>query len=195
MERVYFITHPEVEINPEIDVIKWDLSEKGKQRLTVLLNSPWISTIKSVYSSNEVKAITAAEVIARRLNLRVNAREGLGEINRDSTGFIGGEEFERVVEEFFKNPELSARGWEIAESAQERIVNAVSQVLVDAPEGNVAIVSHGAVGALLLGYLQGNEINRDDLATGQGFYFVFDRENKKIENGWIPIDSSTASGS
>lgn len=42
MRLVYFITHPDVVIDPEIPVPRWPLSERGRERMKTLLAKPWI---------------------------------------------------------------------------------------------------------------------------------------------------------
>jgi hypothetical protein len=49
MRWVYFITHPDVVINPEVPVPQWSLSERGKERMKALLAKPFI--IKSQAAS------------------------------------------------------------------------------------------------------------------------------------------------
>lgn len=67
-----------------------------------------------------------------------------------ATGFLPPRKFERVADAFFAEPTVSVRGWERALDAQRRIVAEVQAIDgSDTTRGTVAIVSHGAVGALL----------------------------------------------
>jgi broad specificity phosphatase PhoE len=63
-------------------------------------------------------------------------------------------------------------------------------VLTNAPSGDVAIVSHGGVGALLLCHLRRIPISRAaDQPPGTGGYMLeFDRANWAATGGWRPID-------
>lgn len=188
MSLVYFISHPEVVIDKDIPVPQWDLSEKGLYRLEKLLTQPWINSIKTVFSSNEQKAKTAAIKIAQKIGQEVRYKETLGEMDRSSTGVLPSEEFNIVVDEFFENPTESILGWEKAIDAQNRIVKAVEEVVSESPEGNIAIISHGGVGALLLSYLKKAPISRSEDQPGQGYYFVFDRERSQLKHSWKAID-------
>ena len=93
---------------------------------------------------------------------------------------------------FFAHPQQSVRGWERASDAQDRIVAAIACVLDGsvACGGDVAIVSHGAVGALLLCHLLGCPITRehDQPATKGGNYFAFDAGTSRLYHGWRSID-------
>jgi broad specificity phosphatase PhoE len=76
--------------------------------------------------------------------------------------------------------------------AQARIVAAVDAVLrAAAAGGDVAIVSHGAVGALLLCALEGLAIDRaQDQPPGNGGYFYpFDFHTRLLRHGWTAIDA------
>ncbi len=121
--------------------------------------------------------------------------EDLGENDRSSTGFLKPDEFEAVADEFFTNPEKSVRGWERAADAQRRIVRAVSSIeQQDRSVGNVAIVSHGAVGTLLYCYLMGKPISRkwDQPPNGGGNFYTFTLSPSHAKAGWAAIDRSAA---
>ena len=147
--------------------------------------------VRSIFASAERKAADAAGVLAERLGIRPVVIEGLGENDRSATGYLPKAEFEAVADEFFARPDESVRGWERAADAQRRIVGAVGQALFLAPEGDVAIVSHGGVGALLLCHLRGVPISRDadQPGGGGGHVFSFDRANRRLLTGWRRIEA------
>ena len=159
------------------------------------LKQPWISEVASIYSSTEQKAIDAAQILANHLSLNFRQEEDLGENDRSSTGFLNPDEFEAVASEFFANPERSVRGWERAAEAQRRIVNAVTSIEQrDQAVGNIAIVSHGAVGTLLYCYLTGKPISRewDQPPNGGGNFYTFTLSPPRANAGWAAIDRSAA---
>ncbi len=57
MSYVYFISHPEVIIEPNTPVPEWDLSNKGKERVRLLLTKPWTKSIGKIYTSTEKKRL------------------------------------------------------------------------------------------------------------------------------------------
>ena len=188
MEKVYFISHPEVTIDKSTPIPEWDLSPTGLERLERLLEKFWIPEIGALYASNERKAITTAKRIAERLELPVIYMEELGETDRSSTGFLELAAFEQTVKAFFTHPDQSVRGWESALSAQKRIIAAVEVALQQTRAGtNIAIVSHGGVGALLLSHLKGTLIDRAEDQPGQGHYFVFERTTWRLLHTWQSI--------
>jgi broad specificity phosphatase PhoE len=186
---VYFITHPEVRVEPARPVPEWSLSERGLLRMRAALALPWTRTLSAIYASEEQKAVEGAEVLAAPLQLEVQRRVALGEVDRSSTGYLPHAEHEATADQLFGHPDVSARGWETARAAQARIVRAVTELLAaDSSNGAVAIVSHGAVGAFLLCHLTPLPIARehDQPGSGGGNYFVFDRALQLV-HGWLRL--------
>lgn len=192
MRQVYFITHPEVMVDANVPVPEWSLSERGLERMHLLLKQPWINDITSIYCSTEKKAIDGAHVLAGHLCLPIQQVTELGENDRSATGFLPPAEFEMIADKFFADPQHSVRGWETAEVEQKRIVKAVGKVCSeDSSQGAIAIVSHGAVGALMLCHLAGYPIARqhDQPGAGGGNYYRFELESMQLAHEWKPIDN------
>ncbi len=192
MEKlVYFITHPNVAIDPDTPVPRWPLSELGFSRMRTFLKQRFVQQISAIYCSDEQKAIDGADVLANDRSLQIHQLADLGENDRSSTGYLPSEEFERVADQFFASPDISVRGWETAQAAQNRIYNAVMQIInEDDSQGDIAIVSHGGVGSLLLCRLANFEIDRehDQPGSAGGNYFTFKAGTLELVHGWKPID-------
>lgn len=190
--HVHFLTHPDVLIDPAVPVPDWPLSERGRDRMRAVLDQPWIAGIGSLFCSTERKARDGAAILAEALGLPVTELAELGENDRSSTGYLPKLEFEAMADAFFARPQESVHGWERAADAQRRIVAALDEVLRRAPEGDIAIVSHGGVGALLLRHLQGQPISRAaDQPAGQGGHFYsFTAGDRRLLHGWRSIDRS-----
>ena len=188
MSRVLFVTHPEVDVDPAVPVPDWELTDRGRERMRQFAEGPDARGVRAVWSSRERKAVDAAALLAERLGLKPRALEQLAENDRASTGYLPPELFEPALQAFFGEPLLSHRGWETAAAAQERIADAIETVLARSPaDGDVAIVSHGGVGTLLLGLLQGTAIHRAEDQPGQGHWFAFDRDSRRVLHGWRPL--------
>jgi broad specificity phosphatase PhoE len=184
VSRVLFVTHPEVHEEPARPVTDWELTERGRERMRQFAEGPEVREVGAVWSSRERKAADAAAVLAGQLGLKPRTLEQLAENDRSSTGHLPPELFEPAVHAFFREPLLSHRGWETAAAAQERIADAVETVLARSPAGDVAIVSHGGVGTLLLCRLKGAAIHRAEDQPGQGHWFAFDRDSRALLHGW-----------
>jgi broad specificity phosphatase PhoE len=191
LARLHFLTHPEVVIDPAVPVPEWRLSEKGLARMRLAAARPWLAPVRSVFSSTERKARDGAVILADRLGVEPVRVAELGENDRSATGYLPMAEFESVADAFFARPEDSVRGWERAVDAQARIVAAVGSILARAPPGDIVVVSHGGVGALLLASLMAVAISRawDQPGGGGGNRFVFDMETHAVLHGWQPIEA------
>jgi broad specificity phosphatase PhoE len=190
-ETVFFVTHPEVRIDPMVPVPDWALSGRGRARMRAALARPWVRGIRAIHASTERKAVEGAAILADGLELEFTTLATLGENDRSATGYLPPAEFEATADAFFAHPCEHVRGWERAVDAQRRIVGAVETVLSTVPAGrDIAIISHGAVGALLICALEGLKISRDQdqPAGGGGNYFAFDRRTRLLRHGWIGID-------
>jgi len=188
--KVYFITHPDVVIDPAIPVPEWPLSPTGRDRMAVFCRHPLVRNISAVYASNERKAMDGGEILAAHLETTVRIRSALHENDRSSTGYLPADEFRAMADEFFARPEESVRGWERAIDAQARIVRCIESIAGDEEtSGDIGIVSHGGVAALLLCHLLKRSISRDREQPGThgGNYFAFDRVSFALVHDWKDI--------
>ncbi|MBR0707229.1 histidine phosphatase family protein [Bradyrhizobium liaoningense] len=185
MPIVRYLTHPQVQIRPDVPVPQWGLSPIGRARTEALANASSLASITQIVASGERKAIETAEIIAGRLGLMIETREAMHENDRSATGFLKPAEFETVADQFFAEPHLSVRGWERAVDAQARIVREAETVLARDRPGDVLFVGHGAVGTLLFCHYAGHPIDRAyDQPAGGGHVFAFAREGRQILHGW-----------
>lgn len=173
---VRYLTHPQVTIDPDQEVASWSLNATGAARVAALArNLGRLGDTRHIISSAETKALETAMPLASALGVSPIIRPRMHENDRSSTGFLPPEEFERVADAFFAEPSVSVRGWETAAHAQRRILAEASACLALAPDGDVLIVGHGAVGTLLYCGLNGYPIDRrfDQGANGGGCWFEY----------------------
>jgi broad specificity phosphatase PhoE len=195
MTHLYFITHPEVRVDLLVPVPEWTLSPFGRERMRRLLDQPWVASLGALWCSAERKARESALIIADVISVVPHVLPALGENDRSATGYVPKPEFEATANAFFAHPQVSIRGWETAADAQRRIVGAIGTLLHATPtERDIAIVSHGGVGTLLLCWLKGCDISRaqDQPGNGGGNYFCFDRATRQVRHAWLPIDQPAA---
>ena len=189
MATLYFLTHPEVVIDPAVPIPRWPLSELGRRRMARFLEAPALADLVAVYSSDEQKALDGAEMAADVLGVPYGVDPELGENDRSATGYLPPVEFWPLVELFFARPDENVRGWESARAAQARIVRAFNRAAERAPPGDLLIVSHGGVGRLLAAHLAGVEIGQEDRPAhpGGGCWLEIDRERRAITRTWQAI--------
>ena len=122
MPVVFFITHPDVAIDPSIRAPDWPLNVRGRALMQAMAASPWASGVRHIFSNTERKARDAARLLADGLGLHgYSVVDGLGENDRSAAGYLAQQEFEAIVDAFFAQPQTSVRGWERAADAQTRI--------------------------------------------------------------------------
>lgn len=195
MASLYFITHPDVVVDPAIPVPEWTLSPHGRRRMQMLLRQPWVKGLRAIWCSTEQKAIDGAEIIGHAVGITPQRLGALNENDRSATGYLPKAEFEATADIFFANPDQAIRGWEKAVDAQNRIMQAIATIVAATPATHdLAIVSHGAVGALLLCKLKQCPISRaqDQPGNGGGNYFCFDTDTYSPRHEWRPIEDLVA---
>jgi broad specificity phosphatase PhoE len=185
-----YITHPQVRIDPAIAVPKWSLSETGAARARLAANRPWASQLGRIISSDEIKAIETAELLAGPSGTSVEVIADMHENDRSATGFLAPDEFERAADWFFAHPAESFHGWERAVDAQARIVSSVEAILgLHDPEVPIAFVGHGGVGTLLKCHLEKRPIARQgDQPHGGGNLLCFRLADRVLSCDWTPIE-------
>ncbi len=144
------IKHASPRVDPSLPSERWELSEEGRGRCAALAAAvrPYAPAV--IVSSSEPKAEETARLIAAELGVEVKQGSDLYEHDRGNVPHMPGREFISMMELLFRRPGELVFGDETADEAADRFEQAVEQVLAAHPAGNVAIVSHGTVIALLL---------------------------------------------
>ncbi len=167
-----------------------------------MLAQLWVGDVGRVISSGETKATETARILADHVGLPVEVRFDLGEIDRRSTGFVTAERHERLADRLFAEPTVSADGWERADNAQRRVVAAVADIVSESSDsdsvgadsdsvragGETAVIGHGGVGTLLLCHLAGLAIDRSHDQPGQGHFWTYDLDVRRLVHPWRAID-------
>jgi broad specificity phosphatase PhoE len=183
----YFITHPEVVVDPDTPVPQWHLSDKGVHRMRAFASQADLGRLSAVWASTETKAIEAAGILAGHFGLPVGVHHGLHENDRSATGFLPPSEFDRMADAFFAKPEESVRGWERAVDAQARVAAAVDDILQGFSGESIGLVAHGGVGTLLLCKYLGIPITRTADQPFQGHVWAFDVATRRVIHRWREI--------
>lgn len=185
-----YLTHPQVRIDPAVPVPQWGLSDIGRARVEALTKRQRIHVFRRIVASEETKAIETAEILARALGLELEVLPDLHENDRSATGFLPPDEFERVADQFFAQPDESIRGWEKARDAQNRIVKAVTSIIANRPETPTLFIGHGGVGTLLKCHIGCSPISRaeDQGPGGGGQYYQFTLEPRVLLHDWRAME-------
>ncbi len=190
MPTVYFVTHPEVVVDPQVPVPDWGLSAVGWQRIEAFCQRHELADVTDVFTSDERKAMDCAEAFQHARGLPFTMREDLRENDRSATGYVAPPRFWEIVDQFFGQPDTSILGWETARAAQARIKAGVAAcIAARCGTGDLVIFAHGGVGTLLLSDLRREPISRrhGQPIAGGGCYFAFDMESRALRQGWQDI--------
>lgn len=187
MRRLIFVTHPEVVVDPDIPIENWSLSPVGLARAERFSHTTTLKGVAQLWSSAERKAQDAAAILSDALGIAAQTLPDLGENDRSATGFLAPDLFEAAADAFFARPDDSFRGWETARAAQARIVRTVTGIATASSTGDIAIVSHGAVGTLLYCHCRGVAIDRAYDQPHQGHYWIADLPALSPQHGWRSI--------
>ena len=150
MRKLILIKHASPLVDPGLPPEKWPLSEEGKARCEALARelAAWSPAV--VVSSEEMKAAETGRIVAETLGVPHRVAADLHEHDRSNVPQLRSAEFISLMELLFRRPNDLVLGKETAVAALSRFESALDEVVMEQPEGNVAVVSHGTVIALLL---------------------------------------------
>ena len=149
MRKLILIKHASPLVVPGTPPQNWKLSDKGRESCGPLADAVRAHAPTIIVASDEPKAKETAELVANALGVPVETAPGLHEHDRTNVPHMRSGEFISHMEVFFRKPTERVLGRESAVAALDRFEQAVNDVVAKHAEGNVAIVSHGTVIALL----------------------------------------------
>ena len=155
MRKLILVKHAPPEVVPGVPPERWALSTKGQALCVPLADKLAEHQPSVVVSSEEPKAAETARLVAEHLGVPWRTALGLHEHDRSNVPHMRSGEFISMVELFFRKPSELVLGRETADAARDRFEAAVLRASAEQHEGNVAVVSHGTVIALLLGNRNG----------------------------------------
>jgi broad specificity phosphatase PhoE len=150
MRKLILIKHASPLVIPGAPPEKWKLSDKGRESCGPLAEALGPHAPTFIVASEEPKARETAEILGAQLAVPVETASGLHEHDRSNVPHMRSGEFISHMEVFFRKPTERVLGRESAVAALDRFESAVNDVIANHPgDGNIAIVSHGTVIALL----------------------------------------------
>jgi len=187
---VFYLSHPQVTVDPATPVPLWGLSTLGRERCLRARTSPVLRQVRAIVTSAERKAVETGSLFAEALGVIPTLHPASAENDRSATGFVPEPAFSALADRFFANPDTNIEGWERATDAQARIVAAVADALAATdPAADVLIAGHGGVGTLLYCHHAGLPIARaHDQPAGGGNVVVYDREGMRPRHGWRAME-------
>jgi len=122
------------------------LTELGRRQAEELAERLASVRLDAVYSSDLRRARETAEPVAARQGLEVQALPALREVDVGAWSGLSRPEVERQFPDAFARWRDGGQGWEDGETYEqmgERVVEAVLEIAVAHPGGEVLVVAHG----------------------------------------------------
>ena len=150
MRHLILVKHSQPQIIQDLPAAQWRLSDEGRRRNAVLAERLAAYQPAAVVASREPKAMETGYTVASILDTQFTTAEELHEHDRSDVGWLGAADFEAAVARFFAHPTELVFGRETADQACERFAAAVDAAVAAHPSGNLGLVAHGTVIALLV---------------------------------------------
>jgi len=179
------IKHSLPEVLSDVPARDWELSEEGRERARELAGKLSIYHPEIIISSIEPKARETAQILSENLELEFMEAGGLHEHGRSQSPYYSKNNFQHLVQEFFRKPDVLVFGKETASQALERFRQALGSVLDDNKGKTTALVAHGTVISLFVAWLTGCDGYQLWSELGLPSFVVLDVQSKlllKIEN-------------
>lgn len=139
---VVLIRHSAPEVDPSRPASDWSLSAEGVSLCEGLASELERFLPAVMFSSPETKAMETARHIGLNLGIGFTVRDGLREHRRPSV-FLPQSEYQENIRNFFVSPDSVVYGSESSNDVARRIEADVRHALVERPDGNILMVSHG----------------------------------------------------
>lgn len=168
MTRIYLIRHGETEWNKQGRLqgnSNVKLSPEGIRQAQLLAEHSPFQHIDAIYSSDLVRAVDTAKILAEKFNLEVQT---LPELRETNFGYWEGKSIADLAEiypddfgKFFTAPEkCRPPHGETFLECQDRVMNAMNKIVAAHDNKKILVVSHGAVIRLILCAALGMPINK-----------------------------------
>lgn len=157
MRTLILIKHARPAVDPDVPPDEWRLSAEGKVACAALAERIRRHAPRTLIASTEPKAHETGQLVGEALGIAVETAADLHEHDRSNVPHMRSGDFISSIANFFRQPHTLVLGRETADQARQRICAAVDVVLANHPDGNLAIVTHGTVLALLAAERAGME--------------------------------------
>jgi broad specificity phosphatase PhoE len=146
---LYLIRHVEVELRDGVPPEEWPPTPAGLEAADRLAGEPFVRDLSLVATSPEPKAVATARPVAASAGLELRVEDDLREARRPKTPILERDAYVALVARYLAGEEIA--GWEPAAAARARFAGCVERLAAEA-RGPLAVVTHGLVISLFLGY-------------------------------------------
>jgi broad specificity phosphatase PhoE len=157
MRKLIIIRHSISKMDQNLPPYQWGLTGEGRARCIPLAEKLVVHDPNVIVTSDEPKAEQTGEIVAQELSLPLHTAANIHEHRRKGGIILSQEEFLEKIRDLFENPDQCVYGLESAQQALNRFSVAVKKIMVDYPDQNVGLVTHGTVMSLYYGVLSGED--------------------------------------
>jgi broad specificity phosphatase PhoE len=147
VSQLYLIRHASPAIQPNAPATQWPLSARGQDEARSLAAVAQEWGLRTLYTSNEIKAQSTALIVGEACGLQPHVVAGFEELRFDEW-IRNADEFAGAVRHILEAPDESFRGAERASAAATRFAGGIA--LIRHAPMPAAVVSHGRVLAAYL---------------------------------------------
>jgi broad specificity phosphatase PhoE len=147
--RLVLVRHSLPEMTRGVPAAQWGLSEAGRARAAAFARCVDPGSARTVFTSEEPKAMETAGALAAAWGVNVEAVPGLHEHERPDAQMLSRDQFEERIRQMFARPADLVFGVESAERARRRFTTALMRLFLRSSE-DVIVVSHGTVMTLFV---------------------------------------------
>lgn len=155
MVRIIFIRHALPVVDHSRSSTEWVLSPDGLEDVKTCRQYLRNLSISLVYTSSQAKAKETANLLFEGQQVSFLEDNRLDEVIRPGPPLKDVEEFKAAVKMSFLNLGHSYFGWETNLSALGRFTSSIEDISEQHPSGVIAVVTHGTVLTLYLGFRGG----------------------------------------
>lgn len=191
MSRLIFISPPEALHDPDLPATQWRLTLRGRRRADRFARSAEAQEITAIWSAPARRAIETAALLSARRSVCLRTDPLLADPGGESRAALHRPAEAATVEALLPRRAAAHRAvTETLPEAQARIVSALADLVAAHRGGDIAIVAHGTLGALLRCHLLARPICRDAEASRPGFHWTADLSASGRPEPWRPIDGA-----
>ena len=173
------VRHSIPAVSAEVHYRSWPLTTEGERLAARAANFVASYQPELIVTSDELKALQTAEIIASRVAVALEVDSGLGEHDRSGVPWRGDEARRRELRDLFANPTRRVFGNESANEALQRFDSALGRSL-SRGLGTVAVVTHGTMMTLYLARLTGRDAGEIWSQLGFPAVAVVDPHTRRI---------------
>lgn len=180
--EIIFIRHSKTEIDPQVPISNWGLSEEGVELAKRFSTNESVQQLDVLYTSFQTKALETAVLLAKPNGIPIKADNGLTEVSSFTGPFEPNfEQYEQGVKDYYaKKIERISNGESIDEAVERFNRTLLSIVAAEQGKNKIGIITHANIVTLFSSQYMDIDCYNTHMAIKQPDIAIFEWENKKF---------------